>query len=95
MPNGDTHAENRPALFSLPEAAPAMVLRAGALLKASGHPAAAIEIYENFIAGLRNHAMNPIEFSPIENGTNDGERAEAEFLSSLPVRAHPERYSHA
>jgi hypothetical protein len=79
MLTGDTHAENRPALFSLPETAPAAVLRVGELLKASGHPAAAIEIYENFIAGLRVHALAP--------------RAAEESPDIFPVHAHPERYT--
>ncbi len=94
MPNGETHAGNRPALFSLPEAAPEMVLRIGELLKGSGHAAAAIEIYEHFIRNLRGHALSPVPSAAPGSATDD-RRAAGELLGLLPVRAHPERYSFA
>ena len=83
MPNGDTHAENRPTLFSLPEAAPDMVLRVGGLLKGSGHPLDAIAIYEHFIANLQQHSLATIDTCP----------AGEELLRSLPVHSNPKRYS--
>ena len=83
MSNGDTHAGNRPALFSLPEAAPSMVLRVGGLLKASGNPLEAIAIYEHFITNLQQHSLAPIDTC------SGGE----ELLRSLPVRSNPKQYS--
>ncbi len=93
MTYGDTHAEHRPALFSLPEAAPSMVLRAGRSLTAAGYAADAIAIYEHFIGGLQNHALNPIQDATPGTGTDDDGRAEAALLECLPVRSNPKRYS--
>jgi hypothetical protein len=60
-----------------------MVLRVGGLLKDSGHPLDAIEIYEHFIAGLQQHTLTAVDTRP----------AGEELLRSLPVRSNPERYS--
>ncbi len=94
MTTGDTHAGNRPALFSLPEAAPEMVLRIGDVLKSSGRPDAAIDIYEHFIRNLRGHAMSPVTSSSSGSAT-DKKGAAVELHGLLPVRACPERYSFA
>ena len=92
MTSRDTHAENKQALFSLPEATPGLVLPAGHLLKAAGHADAAVEIYEHFIAGLQRHALVPVSPSLPANPTSEGD-ASMQLLLSLPVRSHPERYS--
>jgi hypothetical protein len=83
MTTGDTRSEVHRVLFSLPEQAPAMVLRAGQLLKDAGHDEAATEIYETFIAGLERHVMAPLE--PRAPAKDD--------LGLLLVRSNPARYT--
>jgi len=94
MATSDARAGYRPALFSLPEAAPAMVLRVGCLLKQSGRVDAAAEVYEHFIAGLQHHALCPVVVAPPGIPVDDGGEG-ARLLRSLPVRSHPERYTFA
>ncbi len=92
----DAHAEtipSRPALFSLPASAPALVLRAGELLKGSGCKDGAIEIYERFIQGLQRCAMSTIESAPASTPSAGGGHAEGELPDIYPVHTHPERYS--
>ena len=91
-PSLPPHAENKQALFSLPEATPGLVLRAGQLLKAAGHADAAVEIYEYFIAGLQRHALVPVNIS-LPGSPTDKDDTSMKLLLSLPVRSHPERYS--
>ncbi|NMC05716.1 MAG: hypothetical protein GYA24_10915 [Candidatus Lokiarchaeota archaeon] len=93
MTNGETHAETPTTLYSLPVAAPALVLRAGELLKAAGNPLAVIELYETFIAGLRSHELTPLPIGPAGGGTDDHAVAANPLLGFLPVRNHPERYT--
>ena len=90
----DTRAETRPALFSLPASAPAIVLRAGELLKGSGCKDGAIEIYEQFIRGMQRCAMCTIHPPPPAVTRADAGGA-AELPDIFPVHAHPERYSFA
>ena len=94
MATSDARAGYRPALFSLPEAAPATVLRIGSMLKQSGRVDAAAEVYEHFIAGLQHHALCPVGTAPPGNPVADGGEG-ARLLRSLPVRSHPERYTFA
>jgi hypothetical protein len=48
-----------------------MVLRAGKSLVAAGYVADAIAIYEHFIDGLQDHALNPIQDSITGTSTDD------------------------
>ena len=96
MATRDTHAgdpQYRQALFSLPEAAPGSVLRAGQLLAKAGYLADALALYEQFIAGLQQHALTPLPSGPGTAGDGDGGWTAKDLLGLLPVRAHPERYS--
>jgi len=95
MLTGEPRAENRsrPALFSLPADVPALVMRAGELLKGSGCKDAAIEVYEQFIRGLQRCAMCSIQ-AAIPGTSPAGTEKAAEKLPDLfPVHAHPERYT--
>ncbi|MEX2718367.1 MAG: hypothetical protein Q6370_018875 [Candidatus Sigynarchaeota archaeon] len=97
MLTGHPRAEerSRPALFSLPADVPALVMRAGELLKGAGCKDAAIEVYERFIAGLQRCAMSTIRPSIPRGTTAAAKRAAEGFPDIFPVHAHPERYSFA
>jgi len=89
----DTRAETRPALFSLPASAPAIVLRAGELLKGSGCKDGAIEIYEQFIRGMQHRVMCTIEKATTAT-VSPGDECPAEKLPDIfPVHSDYKRYS--